>query len=75
VIPAISNSTTSTLEELAQVNMATVDVEETHLIIARDVFGNAQDDFNDKFVVTLTHSDLVTVVEGVVTETATVSEY
>lgn len=50
-------------------------MEETHLVIARDVFGNAQDDFNDNFVVTLTHSDLVTVVDGVVTETATISEY
>jgi hypothetical protein len=75
VIPAITNSTTSILDELVQVNLATVDVEETHLVIAMDVFGNAQDDFNDNFVVSLTHSDLETVVAGVVTETATVSEY
>lgn len=41
VIPAQTNQTTSTLVELDNVKLATVDVQETHLIYARDVFGNA----------------------------------
>lgn len=67
MIPAASNETTTTLVELANVAKATVDVEETHLIYVRDIFMNAQDDFDDTLKVTLTHTDGVTVVNGVVT--------
>jgi hypothetical protein len=71
VKPASTNQTTSTLVELANVAFATVNVEETHTIYARDVFGNAQDDHNDAFTVQLTHNDdSAEVVDGVVTEQA-----
>jgi hypothetical protein len=55
VIPAMTNQTTSTLTVLDNVAYAIVNVEEVHTIYARDVFGNAQDDFNDDFAVTVTH--------------------
>jgi len=50
---------------------ATVDVQQTQYIIAQDIFGNYQDNQQDKFFVTLTlNSNPNTVVEGVVTRTA-----
>jgi hypothetical protein len=65
VIPAATNQTASHLVDVEPTKIATVDVEETHLIHARDKFGNLQDDTDDTFTVKLTSSE-GTVVNGVV---------
>jgi hypothetical protein len=56
VEPASSNQTTTELKDLKAIAVAIVDVEETHNLYAKDVFGNPQDDVNDEFKVWLQHS-------------------
>lgn len=76
MIPASTNETTTTLVDLSAIAVATVDVEETHYIYARDVFGNSQDDNTDIFSLTLQHNTLDdTLVTAVVTATSTISKY
>ena len=56
VIPAVTNSTQTTLTVIADAKVATVNVQETHLIFARDMYGNAQINNNDVFFVTITYN-------------------
>lgn len=66
-----TNETTTQLVDIDSYGFATVDVQQTQYIIAQDIFGNYQDNQQDKFFVTLTlNSNPNTVVEGVVTRTA-----
>ncbi len=66
MVPASTNQTTSHLGDVAPTLLATVNVEETHLIYARDKYMNLQNDMLDVFTVRLTHK--LNVVNGVVTK-------
>jgi len=57
VVPAATNATESQIVDLAAVKSATVDVLETHQIVARDIHRNLKQDQLDVFEVTLTKND------------------
>ena len=76
VIPAPTNETTTTLVDVAAIEYAIVNMQETHHIYARDVFGNSQNNQDDVFIVALTHNtEPDTKVNAVVTPTTTISEH
>ena len=55
VAPAVTDSQTTLFTNFAAVQSATVNVEESHILIARDVYGNLKQDQFDTFDVYLTH--------------------
>jgi len=57
VVPASTSAHESRISDLAQVLTATVNVAETHRLVARDTHRNLKQDQLDLFEVTLTKND------------------